>query len=125
MTARLTVNGHDFNSEGELSLYLQMTDRCIDVLTQYRFSPRKWMFDFAIPSAMLAVEVEGATWVNGGHNRGKGYEDNCRKYNAAVKMGWKVLRFTTDMVFSLEAINTIVSILEHEESMEIPANVVQ
>lgn len=68
---------------------------------------KNWQFDFCWPEYRLAVEVEGGTWINGGHNRGAYYEDNCRKYNAALEMGWRVLRYTGDMVKSGEAVNQI------------------
>lgn len=66
---------------------------------EHRFHPvRKWRFDFAWPDMLLAVEIEGGTWANGRHNRAQGYEGDCEKYNAAVMVGWRVLRFTGDMV---------------------------
>lgn len=76
--------------------------------TQYKFSEsRKYTFDFAFPERMIAIEVEGATWVAGRHTRGKGYEDDCRKYNYAQLEGWKVLRFTSDQVKRKEAIRLL------------------
>ena len=66
---------------------------------EYRFAPpRRWRFDFAFVDLMLAVEVEGGTWVSGRHNRGAGFERDCIKYNTAVNMGWRVLRFTRGMI---------------------------
>lgn len=61
-------------------------------------SPRKWRADFAHVAARLLVEVEGGVWKNGAHNRGKGFTEDCEKYNAAAMLGWTLLRFTTDMV---------------------------
>jgi very-short-patch-repair endonuclease len=61
--------------------------------------PRRWRFDFANYAYKLAVEIEGATWSGGRHNRGAGYEKDCEKYNTAiVYYGWRVLRFTAKMV---------------------------
>ncbi len=59
---------------------------------------RKWMFDFAWKSYMTALEIEGGTWTQGRHSRGRGYEDDCEKYNEATLLGWRVLRVTTGMV---------------------------
>lgn len=70
---------------------------------EYKFHPvRRWRFDFAWPSLMLAVEVEGGTWgkVAGRHNRGSGFEQDCEKYNTAALLGWRVLRFTDKMIKS-------------------------
>lgn len=44
------------------------------------------------------MEIEGGEWMRGRHNRGGGFIEDCRKYNAAVVRGWRVLRYTsTDM----------------------------
>ena len=66
---------------------------------EYRFAPpRRWRFDYAWPDRRLALEVEGGTWAGGRHVRGKGYEGDCEKYNAAALLGWTVLRVTTAML---------------------------
>jgi hypothetical protein len=59
---------------------------------------RAWRFDFAWPAPMVALEVEGATWAGGRHTRGRGFEADCEKYNAAALAGWTVLRVTGAMV---------------------------
>lgn len=65
--------------------------------TEYKFHPtRKWRADFAIPQAKLLIEVEGGTWTQGRHTRGKGYQGDLEKYNAATVLGWAMLRFTTE-----------------------------
>jgi very-short-patch-repair endonuclease len=55
-------------------------------------------WDFALPEHKILVEVQGGTWVNGGHNRGGGYQDDCQKSNVATLHGWRVFRFTADDV---------------------------
>lgn len=66
---------------------------------EFRFAPpRRWRFDYAWPALMLAAEIEGGTWTGGRHVRGRGYERDCEKYNAAAVLGWRVLRVTTAMV---------------------------
>lgn len=59
---------------------------------------RKWRFDLAWPDLMIAVEIEGGIWSGGRHVRGKGYEQDCEKYNEAQLAGWMVLRFTPGMI---------------------------
>lgn len=71
---------------------------------------RRWRFDFAWPGLMLAVEVEGGTRGIGRHNWLDGYEEDCRKYNAAVRLGWRVLRYTTRQVTTGEAVRDIVAL---------------
>ncbi len=69
---------------------------------------REWSFDFFFPECNLAVEIEGATkFGKGRHSQGEGFENDCRKYNAASMAGFRLLRFTTAMVFSAEAIDTV------------------
>jgi very-short-patch-repair endonuclease len=68
-------------------------------IREYRFAPpRRWRFDYAWPAHQLALEVEGGVWTGGRHVRGKGYEADCEKYNAAALAGWTVLRVTTAMI---------------------------
>ncbi len=63
---------------------------------EYRFHPdRKWRFDFAWPDSRLAVEIEGLTRGGGRHQRMTGYTSDCEKYREAVRLGWRVLRYTS------------------------------
>lgn len=63
---------------------------------EYKFlHDRRFRFDWALPSAMVAVEFEGGIFTNGRHTRAKGYSNDAKKYNLAVMHGWKLLRFTT------------------------------
>ena len=73
---------------------------------------RKFRFDFYFREKDLAVEIEGGTsFGKSRHSRGEGFINDCRKYNAAALAGIKLLRFTTAMVESGEAIDTVRSIL--------------
>jgi very-short-patch-repair endonuclease len=66
---------------------------------EYKFHPdRRWRFDFAWRDIDVAIEVEGGTWQHGRHNRPQGYENDAEKYNEATRLGWRVYRFTGDMV---------------------------
>lgn len=68
-------------------------------IQEYRFAPpRRWRFDLAWPSLRLALEIEGGVWTGGRHVRGKGFERDTEKYNAATLAGWRVLRVTTGMI---------------------------
>ena len=64
-----------------------------EAVTEFRFHPvRTWRFDFAFIPQRLAVEVEGAVWVQGRHTRGSGFVKDIEKYNAATSKGWHILR---------------------------------
>jgi very-short-patch-repair endonuclease len=77
-------------------------------------SPRRWRFDFAWPDRMIAVEIDGGTWINGRHNGGAGYVKDSQKYNAAVIHGWRVLRFPGESVENGEAITTVEQLLSED-----------
>lgn len=80
---------------------------------EFKFHPeRRWRFDFAWPDERLAVEVEGGIWTKGAHNRGRHFNSDCDKYNAAVLAGWRVLRFTETHIRSGLAVSTILVALE-------------
>jgi len=51
----------------------------------------------------VAWEIEGGVYSGGRHTRGKGYEEDCRKYSEAAVLGWRVIRTTTEMVATGEA----------------------
>lgn len=66
---------------------------------EFRFNPqRKWRADYALTSKMILIEIEGGVYSSGRHTRGKGFSNDCEKYNAAALLGWKVLRYTTNQV---------------------------
>ena len=80
----------------------------IPVEREYRFhDERKWRFDFAVVEQKIGIEIEGGSWNQGRHSRGAGFERDIIKYNTAVCMGWRILRFTTGMVQSGDAIDTL------------------
>ncbi len=65
-------------------------------VTEYKFHPvRRWRFDFAFPDWLIAIEVDGGVFIQGGHTRGKGYENDREKDGEATAMGWRVLRVST------------------------------
>lgn len=68
---------------------------------------RKWRFDLAYPELKIAIEQEGGIWTGGRHVRGKGFEEDARKYNEAALLGWRLFRFSTGMIESGEALRTI------------------
>lgn len=68
---------------------------------EYTFHPeRQWPIDLAIPSLKIMVELDGGTWSRKktGHNWGVGIRRDHEKQNAAVALGWRPFRYTTDML---------------------------
>lgn len=94
-------------SIGEETLAQQLSALKIPFCREYRFHPeRKWRFDFFLVFRKIAIEVEGGLY-GGRHTKPEGFENDARKYNEAAAMGFLVLRFSTQMVKSGEAINFI------------------
>ena len=79
---------------------------------EHRFCQRRWRLDFAWPSKMVAVEIEGGIFRNGRHNRGPGFAADCEKYAKALILGWRVLRVTGQMVKSGEALTYLETLLK-------------
>lgn len=53
------------------------------------------------------IEVDGGTWISGGHSRGSGFEHDRRRDNLAALMGYRILRFTKEMVRDGTAVSDI------------------
>jgi len=130
---------------GEL-LRLQLMSIGQEFKAEVAFHPeRRWRFDLALPSRMLAVEIEGGTYGNeitcnhcgqkvtrtlkngrtitlregGRHNHGQGFEDDCIKYAEAAVFGWFVIRVTPGMIESGVAFDLVSRFCnEHLTAME-------
>ena len=80
----------------------------LKAVKEYQFHPsRKWRFDYAIPELKIAIEVEGGAWTQGRHTRGEGFIEDMNKYNAAVILGWRLIRVTPNQLYALETLNMI------------------
>jgi very-short-patch-repair endonuclease len=95
-------------SQSDLFTALCKKDIGIECSKEYRFHPtRKWRFDYAFPAHKTAVEVDGGLWIQGRHNRPKGYINDMEKFNTAASMGWVVLKFTPDELYKSATLNLI------------------
>jgi hypothetical protein len=84
---------------------------------EFRFSgDRLWRFDYAWREEKLAVEIEGgiSRWKPGRHTRAIGYQCDLDKYNTAVLMGWRLLRFSTRDILEGRAIDFVRAALQKE-----------
>ena len=107
-TEQLTANEYQKQSKkikqsptvDEFCLFLRGENIAYEV--EYRFDTekavksdrRRFKFDIAIPSLMIAIEFEGINSKKSRHTTPTGYTNDCEKYNLAVKLGWRVLRYT-------------------------------
>ncbi len=106
------------SSIGEATFLMHCTSYGLYPVREHTFCQRKWRFDFAWPDQKIAVEIEGGTRSMGRHQRHYGFEADCYKYNRAAMLGWRVLRFTTGMVASGEAIDCVRNALAPQTSTE-------
>ena len=86
----------------------------IECVTEYRFHPpRRWRFDYALPSVKVAVEVEGAVWAGGRHVRPSGFIKDMEKYNTAAVTGWTLTRTTPQELVSDTTRQLIATAINH------------
>ena len=66
---------------------------------------------------MIAFEFEGGVFMKGktGHSSGKGFSQDCEKYNTAALFGWRVLRFTAPMVREGQLVKVLEKIGEQDD----------
>ena len=115
LVAKLRARAARERLEKALEFQLRALELTDGMLREYQFdrSGRRWRLDFAWPAVLLGVEVEGVTGGAGGrHQRKRGFENDCEKYNAAALDGWCVLRFPGKAVEDGSALETIERALE-------------
>ena len=102
-------------SEGEETLALHLRAHRLPFEREvHLISGRKWRWDFVVGD--LAIEVQGQTWTKGAHSSGSGILRDCQKLNAVVMAGYRPLVFTTQMVNSGYAIDTIQTALRQTKA---------
>lgn len=102
--------------EDRLYTDLQLAGLCDGLERQYRFHPtRKFRADFAYPARRLLIEVQGGSWVGGGHTRGAGYERDCERMNLATLEGYQMMWFTSSMVRQGRAVPEIRAALSSDK----------
>jgi hypothetical protein len=78
-----------------------------NVEVEHRFcKDRKWRADYFVPVSpngcviWLLIELEGGLYVRGRHSRGAGMEEDILKYDTAIMLGYRLLRFSTGQVLN-------------------------
>lgn len=94
------------DSVAEILLMKHLKELDLDFQREVIFHPeRKWRFDFTVTGhgQQTAIEIEGGIWNRGAHVRGAHFESDARKYNQAILLGWRVVRFSPQMVERAES----------------------
>lgn len=84
-------------------------------ITEYRFDPnRQWRFDYAWPFRRVAIEIDGGIWRKGGgaHSHPSNILRDMEKHNAAVLLGWRVIRVTPQQL--ADAVSMVETLLAGE-----------
>lgn len=96
---------------------LELDVRSIAYIREYQaLAPRRYRFDFYIPSMNLLIELQGGIWIRGGHTTGGGIQRDCRKMDEAVLAGYNVMHFTTRDVDDGYAIDAVVRMMDKERN---------
>lgn len=68
--------------------------------TQFAFAKphRGWKADFAWPDQKVILECDGGVYSGGRHVRGTGFEEDCRKCNYAISIGYRVFHVTPGLL---------------------------
>lgn len=86
-------DGNGDKAKAKMELVLQHSG--LEYEKEFVFAkPRRFRFDYAIPSIKLAIEYEGIVSGKSRHTSITGYTNDTNKYNLATKNGWSVLRYT-------------------------------
>ena len=80
--------------ERSFDVWLRQFPEIPTPMKEYQFHPkRRWRFDRAWPSHAVAVEIEGVIYKDGGrHQRVAGFLADAEKYEAALRLGWRVYK---------------------------------
>ena len=95
-------------SIGEETFALHLRSAGIPFEREFRANPdRRWRWDFAfvLPiGGWIVVDIQGGSFVGGGHNRGEGYQKDIDKHNDAYLNNAIPIWFTTKDVTSGRAL---------------------
>jgi hypothetical protein len=105
-------NGKPINKSSKQKVWISWqlaiwcSDRGLEWKIEFSFHPKRgWRFDWAIPALKIAIEYEGLLSPKSRHTTIAGYTGDTEKYNSAISLGWRVLRFT-----ALNYINLLVEL---------------
>lgn len=94
------LKAHGVASQLELQLLNKLKDGGLPLgeAGQQIIRGRRFEFDRVWRDQMVCVEVQGATFVKGGHSSGVGIERDTEKANLATLAGWRVLAVTKTQI---------------------------
>lgn len=96
----MEVYASESNAERSFLYYWTILNTLgFDPTPEHQFDlTRKWRFDFAFIPHKVAIEIDGGVYLGGRHVQPKGFQKDCEKINKAIELGWRVLRYTPQML---------------------------
>ena len=92
--------------------------------SEYRFDEvRKFLFDYAIPSHMIAIEKEGGIYTGQAHGSITGILRDVEKYNLATSLGWSVIRVLPRDLLKKQTFELIKKVKENYENLQQKGNI--
>lgn len=103
----------------EYRLFERILQSYGEVTPEYKFHPkRKWKFDYCYTREKLAIEIEGGIWIRGRHNSPKGYKKDMDKYNKCEILGYRLLRYSPDLLMRAETHDEIQMVLKQQREKQ-------
>lgn len=81
-------------SPAELAFWGAACDVLPGIVRQYHVAGTHYHLDFAVPAALLAIEIDGYAW----HSSRKQRQHDSKRDRILTSLGWRVLRFTASEV---------------------------
>ena len=92
----------------------------LNVVKEFQFcKDRKFKSDYYLPQLNLIIECEGGIYTGQAHGSIKGILRDIEKYNLATILGYKVLRYTPDRLYSNEVLNAIKQIYLNTKGIQL------
>lgn len=102
------------NIDLETMLYLSILASNLPApVRQFKIEGRDFMWDFCWADEKILVEVQGGTWIAGGHSTGAGQRRDSIKQNLAALHGFRTMSVTTDMITDGTALAMIEAAFKH------------
>lgn len=73
----------------------------------------RYRWDFVWLRPKIVLEVQGGSWIRGGHTFGRGLVRDAKKNNLAVRNGWKCFYVTTDMINNLCQLDEVLADIKY------------
>ncbi len=104
--------------EGKFHTLWQQQFAEIELEFDVRFlEERRFRADFLHRESKTIIEVQGGTWIKGGHSTGTGMKRDATKSLLAANEGWQIIPLTSGML-NAENIRLVKNVIELRSNKE-------